>query len=369
MKISDLEVITFEWTGRPATNFMNQRQPAGHPHQNALLTIRTDNGIEGHCLLGRPSGSVAHEAANIIERIKPQLLGKEALKRESLHALLTKLAAVTSVRAIGSVDIALWDIAGKAANQPIHTLLGTYRDKIPVYASSAKMDRVEQYVEEALRYKAMNWKAYKIHPPAPWQRDIEVVTAVRKAVGDDFILMLDSSRAYEYEEALKVGRAIDELDYHWFEEPLGEYDVYNYVKLKQKLKTPIMATERPVAGLDSYAPWIMAQATDFLRGDPAMKGGITPVVKAAHLAEAFRMKFEVHAGLNSLVNLANLHIEMAIRNTTFHEILLPVEAINHALVNEPRVDADGFIQPPEGPGLGALIDFDLIKHHQIQVLR
>src|SRR5437660_4605461 len=117
--------------------------------------------------------------------------------------------------------------------------------------------------------------------------------------------MLDSTWSYRYEEALRVGRAIEEMNFYWYEDPLADQDLYNYVKLKQKLDIPILATEYPIGGLDSYIPWITERATDFLRGDVAVKGGITTILKAAHLAEAFRMNFETHHGGNSLNNVAN----------------------------------------------------------------
>jgi L-alanine-DL-glutamate epimerase-like enolase superfamily enzyme len=158
------------------------------------------------------------------------------------------------------------------------------------------------------------------------------------------------------------------MDFYWYEDPLGDHDIYNYKKLKEKLDIPIMATERPIAGFDSYAIWITERATDYLRGDVAIKGGITSLIKTAHLAEAFAMNYEVHVGGNSINNLANLQVELAIRNTEFHEILMPETAAVYGLLNEPTVDSEGYIHPPQGPGLGAEIDFDLIKSKTIAVL-
>ena len=102
----------------------------------------------------------------------------------------------------------------------------------------------------------------------------------------------------------------------------------------------------------------MLQATDFLRGDVAVKGGITTLVKTAHLAEAFRMNFEVHHGGNSLNNFANLHVIMAIRNTEFFEVLLPDAMQKYGLAEDITVDRDGLVHAPTGPGLGDEIDFD-----------
>jgi hypothetical protein len=183
-----------------------------------------------------------------------------------------------------------------------------------------------------------------------------------------FDLTIHSTWSYRYEEALRVGRAIEELGFYWYEDPLADQDIYNYVKLKQKLDIPILATEYPIGGLDSYVPWILDRATDFLRGDVAVKGGITTLIKTAHLAEAFRMNFEVHHGGNSLNNVANLHVIMAIRNTEFFEVLLPDAMQKYGLAEEIIVDRDGLVRASTEPGLGAHIDFELIERKKLGVL-
>jgi L-alanine-DL-glutamate epimerase-like enolase superfamily enzyme len=129
-----------------------------------------------------------------------------------------------------------------------------------------------------------------------------------------------------------------------------------------------MATEYPAGGLDSFTPWVKERATDYLRGDVAVKGGITGLMKVAHLAEAFHLNFEVHHGGNSLNNVANLHVIMALKNTEFFEVLLPAESQKYGLVQDIQIDADGMVHAPTGPGIGAQIDFDLIERKKVAVL-
>ena len=148
----------------------------------------------------------------------------------------------------------------------------------------------------------------------------------------------------------------------------GGCQIYNYVKLRQQLSIPIMATEFPAAGPTSYAPWITAQATDFLRGDVAIKGGITSCLKTAHLAESFYMNYEVHHGGNSLNNLANLHLLMAIPNCEYFEVLLPAAVQKHGLLKEIEIDENGDVHAFNGPGLGAEIDFNMIDDNTIDEL-
>src|ERR1700741_1767657 len=152
---------------------------------------------------------------------------------------------------------------------PIHPQIGTTRDKIAAYASSEIHASPEEYVAQARHYQSTGWRAYKIPPPQSWREDIKVCEAVRKAVGDDYTVMLDSTWSYRYEHDLRVGRSNEEMGFHWYEDPLADQDIYNYVKLKQKLDIPILATEFPIGGFDRYAPGIVEHAPAFLRGGAA----------------------------------------------------------------------------------------------------
>jgi L-alanine-DL-glutamate epimerase-like enolase superfamily enzyme len=369
MKITDVTLTLFAWGDIPSTQYGSHTGKFGGQSQLGLLTLVTDEGVEGHAFLGSAMRGAHLDAESLIQYLKPLVTGQDPLERERLYQGLWQRNRATTPRAIGAMDIALWDIAGKVAGLPIHRLLGSYRESVPAYASSAVLPSPGAYAEEAAKFKAGGWSAYKIHPPTDPRLDIEVCQAVREAVGDGFTVMLDSTWAYAYPEALRVGKAIEELGFHWYEDPLADDDIYNYVKLKQQLHIPILATEYAPGGFTAYAPWITARATDFLRGDVAVKGGITPMVKTAHLAEAFHMNFEVHHGGNSLNNVANLHVTMAIRNCEFFEVLLPAAAQKYGLVDDIEVDGRGLVHAMNGPGLGAHIDFALIERQKTAVLR
>src|SRR5207244_8041657 len=131
---------------------------------------------------------------------------------------------------------------------------------------------------------------------------------------------------------------------------------------------PVLATDCSPGGLAGVVRWLVHRATDYLRGDVAVKGGITALVKAAHLAEAFHMNFEIHHGGNSLNNVANLHVTMAIENCQFFEVLLPAGAQKYGLAEDIEIDKQGLVHAFEGPGLGAVIDFGLIERKKVAVL-
>jgi L-alanine-DL-glutamate epimerase-like enolase superfamily enzyme len=368
MKITDVTLTLFAWDGIPATTYGRHTGRFSGRSQLGLLTVRTEEGVDGHAFLGSAMRGAHLDGESLIQQLKPLVMGQDPLERERLYQALWHKNRATTFRAIGAMDVALWDIAGKVAGMPIHRLLGSYRDRVPAYASSAVLGSTEDYAGEAMRFKSEGWTAYKIHPPTDPAADIEICRAVRRAVGDGYMLMLDPTWAYQYPEALRVGKAIEELGYHWYEDPLADDDLGSYVKLKQHLHIPIMATEYSPGGFTAYAPWLTAQATDFLRGDVAVKGGITALVKGAHLAEAFHMNFEVHHGGNSLNNVANLHVIMAIRNCEFFEVLLPAGAQKYGLAEDIEVDGQGFVHALNAPGLGASIDFALIERQKVAVL-
>ena len=369
MKITDVTLTMFAWPDIPSTIYGRHTGRFSGQSQLGLLRVVTDEGVEGHAFLGSASRSAEFDGASLMHFLKPMVMGQDPLDRERLWHALWSRSRNTTLRAIGAVDVALWDIGGKAAGMPIHKLLGSYRESAPAYASSAVLPSKEAYAEEAVRFKSQGWTAYKIHPPTDPRVDIEVCRAVRRAVGDDFTVMLDSTWAYQYPEALRVGQVAQELGFYWYEDPLADDDLYNYVKLKQQLSIPILATEYTPGGFTAYAPWLTARATDYLRGDVAVKGGITPLLKTAHLAEAFHMNFEIHHGGNSLNNVANIHVIMAIRNCEYFEVLLPAGAQKYGLAPDIEVDAQGLVHAFNEPGLGAAIDFDLIERRKTAVLR
>ena len=365
MKIDAIDLTLFAWDDIPPTRYTSGAQNQSGRSSLALLRIKTDAGIEGNAFLGSATNPAETDAAALIRFLKPVLMGKDPLAREDLHAAMRARQRNMGLRTIGACDTALWDIAAKAAGMPLYKFLGGGRSAIGAYASSQVLGSPEAYAEEAQKFKADGWKAYKIHPPHPASEDIRVCEAVRKGVGDSYTLMLDSTWSYRYPDALRVGRAIECLNYLWYEDPLNEEDIYAYVKLRQKLDIPILATEYPAGDIGTYAVWLTERATDYLRGDIPNKGGFTTMLKTAHLAEAFHTNYEVHHGGNSANNMAQLHLACAIPNTTYFEVLLPHGAHKYGLLNDIQIGKDGLARCLETPGIGAQFDLDLIKRKAI----
>jgi L-alanine-DL-glutamate epimerase-like enolase superfamily enzyme len=369
MKITDVTVTVWEWKGIPPTRYTKLYSSSGdRSTQIALIKISTDAGVDGYGFFGSSLSSAKRDAPYIVERLKPILMGQDPLDRGRLWATMARVSPGTRLYIVGSVDVALWDLAGRAAGVPVHQLLGSYRQSVPAYASSYVHETPEEYAEDAISIKEQGFHAYKIHPHGDQDFDIKICEAVRKAVGDDYRIMLDSTWSYDYPAALRVGRAIQDLGFYWYEDPLAHDDLYGYVKLREQLGIPIMATELPINMPTDYAPWIQLKATDYLRGDVALKGGITPCMKTAHTAETFRMNYEVHHGGNSWNNHANLHIIAAIPNCEYFEVLLPADAQKNGLVNDLEIDENGLVHVPNEPGIGVEIDFEMIERNKVAEL-
>jgi L-alanine-DL-glutamate epimerase-like enolase superfamily enzyme len=346
-----------------------------------VLVLTTNVGIEGNSFLSFPGPGPAAVGAQIVNVLKPLLVGANPLDIGALWTRMTSIARwYLDPIAVGAVDIALWDVAGKVAGLPIHRLLGTCREVVPAYFSSGRHASAQEYAEEAVYWREQGWKGYKLHPPTapfrqtdvPIQADIDACTAVRASVAQDMTLMLDSSWGYSYSEALRVGQAIEELAYHWYEDPLPAEDIYGYRRLKKHLHIPILATELTSGGLYALPQWILQEATDFLRGDVVIKGGITGMMKIAHLAEAFHMKCEVHDAYNALSNVASLHVIMANNNCDWFEVITfnkaghyGLEHLSYGLEKPIEIDGDGQVHAPAGAGLGCEVDWELINHGKV----
>jgi L-alanine-DL-glutamate epimerase-like enolase superfamily enzyme len=372
MKITDITVVMHDRDAGHLNVFgvNDGKLPMG------VLRIHTDEGVEGINFLSRPGPGPDAIAQQIVRFLKPILVGRDPLDIGAHWARMGRLNRFVDPIAVGTVDVALWDIAGKVAGLPIHRLLGTCREKVPAYFSSAHFDSAADYAAEAVYWRERGWKGYKLHPPTahwtvgeklPVEHDIEASTAVREAVGDEMMLMLDSSWGYNYPEALRVGHAIEELGFDWYEDPLPADDIYGYTKLKQHVKVPILATEATLGGLTSLAQWVTERATDALRGDVTIKGGITGMMKIAHLAEAFHMNCEVHTAYNAMGNAATLHVIMAIPNCDWFEVLAfnppgryGLEHLSYGLATPIEIDAEGFVHAPTEPGIGFQPDWELI---------
>ncbi|SDG26248.1 enolase C-terminal domain-like protein [Pseudonocardia oroxyli] len=332
--------------------------------ESVAISVRSEQGIVGESITVAGGLGLGHYIAGLI---RPFLIGRDVRMLEQIWQdmwLRNRLWRLPQF-AIGCVDVALWDLWAKTLDVPLYQLLGGYRSRLPAYASSPTRDTVEEYVAEALEYQRRGLAGYKIHPRGEVEFDIETCTAVREAVGPDWPLMLDPAGGYNQRQALRVGRALDALDYYWFEEPIHDWDAHGLRWLADQLTTPLCGVESNEGGMYSTPEFITTRAVDIVRSDVCFKGGVGAVKKTAGLCEAFGLNLELHANVNPLLNAANLAIALSVKNTDFYELLVPETLFDFPTTGDVLIDGDGCAVAPEGPGLGVSIDWDALAETSV----
>ncbi len=339
------------------------------------LKIHTDTGITGEYVGGNSP------AAAQINLFADYLIGRNPLHRERHWSEIKRALRKYDRMGMGPIDIALWDFAGKYHDAPLHELLGTYRTKLPAYASTyhgdenGGLDSPAAFADFAEECLDRGYPGFKIHgwggddASRDVDREVETVHAVGDRVGDDMDLMLDPACELEtFADALRVGRACDEQGFYWYEDPFRDAGTSQFAhqKLGQKLSTPILQTEH-IRGLEIHTDFIANGATDFVRADPEYDAGITGAMKVARVAEGFGLDIEYHAP-----GPAQRHCLAATRNANYYELALvhpdapnpvaPVYADGYSDYID-TIDADGCVQVPTGPGLGVTYDWQFIKSH------
>lgn len=335
-----------------------------------LTRILTDEGVEG-VTTGYGANSEGQGSAHQLHDVfLPVILGKDPLRPEALWQELMNLNRhlyPISDGLTGMLDVAFWDIKGKAAGLSIGDMLGLYRDRMPAYRTGSHYNETpEQVFNEARLMKEQSYHGYKLTLWGGPARDVPRLKAAREAVGTDFPLMLDCVSNYTFTQALQVGHLLEELNYYWFEEPIPDRNIDQLQRLTDELNIPILATE--TISLRELPQYLRLHAVDLARGDVFIKAGITGLRKALAMCELFGFNLEIHALHSPLLDVANLHVACSVRNCQFLELHDPM--FRFGLKGTPLdIDSEGYLDMPTAPGLGVEIDWDWIENHTIQLLR
>jgi L-alanine-DL-glutamate epimerase-like enolase superfamily enzyme len=338
------------------------------------VRVETASGAVGEYV----SGFTAIETA-ATKLLAPIILGQDALERERIYQQGKRLLRHVGRMGLAPIDIALWDLAGKYYNAPIYQLLGGYRTRLPVYGSTQTGDRnggldsPEAYADFAEHCRELGYLAYKIHPwwKAPIDDHVRLVEAVGRRVGGKMDLMLDPACAFDtFGDAVKVGLACDAAGFYWLEDPFEDGGVAHFAhrKLRELIKTPLLQGEH-VRGLEDRVNFLLAGATDYIRGDVPLDG-ITGSMKLAAAAESMGIDVEFHGA-----GPATRQCMAAIRNSNYLEWGLihpavvgrgpdPAYADGYTDGVLEGIGEDGCVPVPDGPGLGVTLNWDYINSHQ-----
>ena len=339
-----------------------------------IVKISTDSGI-----IGWGEGANGAAATIIHDQFSPWLIGHNPLNRLGIwqkmyHALYNaNLTGGFGGNAISAIDIALWDIAGKAAGLSVSDLLGgQVRDKVAVYATGLYYTQGEfpdRLLDEARGYVDAGFKGMKTKVGGlTLAKDIKRVAAIRKAIGSDIYLAVDANQAYNAATAIRIGqRLVAEADIVWFEEPVGAKDVTAYGRVQAGIGTAVAGGEglrTRYAFKDFFAHGVM----DIAQPDITYVGGITELRHVGMMANTFGVQVNPHVWGSPIMIAATLHVTATLPPCPAAGIPEPFQqepvmefdrtpsAIRETLSPQPFEQADGFIPVPTGPGLGVEID-------------
>jgi D-galactarolactone cycloisomerase len=310
----------------------------------------------------------------VVETVTPLLLGRDALATEAIfETLYDQLRdhgqGGSTVQAISGIDIALWDIRGKAAGLPAHRLMGgPLRSSVRAYATGLyrRLDRDDHpayLAEEAARYVAEGFAAVKLKVGFGLAADLAAARAVRAAIGPEVALMVDANHGYDVAGAAVLGRAIADLDIGWLEEPVIPEDVAGYAELRRLQPIPIAGGECSF-GRAGFRRLFVERAVDIAQPDTCAAGGLSECKKIADMAAAFGVRQVPHVWGTGIAIAAALQLLAVIpRNPPCHHPVEPVLELDRtehpfrqAILARPLEHERGVVAIPDGPGLGITVD-------------
>ena len=355
-----------------------------------LVEVQTDEGITGWGECFGP-GNIALANKGIVEGvIQPLILGDDPLDRDVIWHKVYNLTRDHGqkgmpIQSLSGVDIALWDIAGKVAGLPIHKLIGgAHRNEVSVYGYGMMLkresldDHLARFRDEAAAIKEMGFTATKMKVGLGPKDDVKLCEAVRKGVGDDFTFMVDANHCYTTSDALYVGKALEELEPYWFEEPVAPEDLDGYRELRQRLNINISGGEveftrwgwRQILenrGLDIAQPEVCALGgiSEYLRVLALCHAHFTPVINhvwGSAVAVATNLQLlaampEMPGGLFPWQPM----LEFDTTDNKFRDELL-VKPLN--IQSQVRAN-NGKVMIPTGPGLGIEPDPEFIRRYEV----
>lgn len=359
-----------QWLLHPAASH------ATYPRQGQYATLVRITTVDGIVGVGEAYGLPRPEiTATIIDQLlRPALLGRDAMASEALWEEMygaQKRGGHTKgfyVEALSGVDMALWDLRGKAANLPVHRLLGgPIREWIPCYASPVPfLPTPADSAARALSFVRQGFDRIKIKLGRGVEIDADHVRAVREAVGSGVELMADANCAYRVDGAIRLGLRLAELGVTWFEEPLETDDLDGLAEVRARLPMAIVngETEFTKYGVREA---LTRRAVDVIMPNLARAGGITEARRIAALADAFHVEVSPH-GVGSGVNLAAaLQFCAATPNVRLYEYNQLPNPLRTALVNEVPEFRNGAVRVPNAPGLGITLDDNAIEDYTVGV--
>jgi L-alanine-DL-glutamate epimerase-like enolase superfamily enzyme len=341
--------------------------PVGAMRDVVLLRIGTDHGPEGigfTCFPGYYSGNLSVALKTTVEHLGSLVVGDDPLRVEAVHA---KLAATVSFSgpggiatlALAALDIALWDIKGKACGAPLASLVGGRRARVPAYASGVLQRGypLKHIVAAAEHLAANGFRQMKMQLGIGGRAEDEIdrVRQVRAVIGDGLDLMVDVNQRWDVKQAISIGRRLEEMNLFWLEDVTTFDDYAGFARVAEALSTPIAGGEYAF-GIVPFRQMLEARSLDIVMIDLLRVGGITQWIKVAGMAEAFNIPVVSH-----IMPEISLHLVAGVANGMTVEYIPWVARL---FTQVPEL-VDGELVVPQRPGLGLDFDEDVVSRHLV----
>ena len=376
MKVTDVRMETYRWPRH--TPIRNGRYV--YP-TNGLDVVRidTDEGVSGIGLSGAVLESQTEEggasmdaarmvARSILEHLKQYVIGQDPFDTERIWDEMWQPKLVgrrgITTRVISGIDIGLWDIKAKVAGRPLYKMLGGFADKVPVYVAGGYYEEgkgLEALAAEMQAAVAMGTNAVKMKVGgATINEDVERVRAVREAVGADVKLMVDANCAYRYYEAIELARKIEQYDVFWLEEPVNPDDYEGHRLISRATSIPVATGENEYTRY-GFRDLIQNRCAAIIQPDAMIMGGVTEFMKVAALAQAHDLPIAPH-GMQEV----HVHLVAAIPNGLTLEFYGgATDPMWGKMFKETLRIEDGFVRPPDGPGLGIELNDEALAPYRV----
>src|SRR5450759_777820 len=334
---------------------------AGSTRDFVVLRVGTDEGIEG---IGVTffGGALTGALKAAVDALGALAIGEDPLR---IEAIIAKLRAASGssgpggifTLALSAIDIALWDIKGKALNQPLSKLVGGFRERVPTYASGALMRTfsLEHVAKAGANLVAKGFRQMKMQLALPDdtspEREVERARVIREAIGETIDLMCDINQRWDVRQAISIGKRIEQYHLFWLEDVVAHDDYPGMARVADALATPVAGGEY-VYGTVPFRHMLEARSVDIVMIDLVRAGGITQWLKIAGMAEAFNLPVVSH-----LLPEIHVHLIAAIP----HGLTVEYMPWSAKLFEEVPVPVKGELTVPDKPGLGLKFDRDAIK--------
>jgi L-alanine-DL-glutamate epimerase-like enolase superfamily enzyme len=326
---------------------------------NNILRITTADGLEGISGVDTyHQGDFSDEHLLELQGVAADVVTLQSLDPAKVSSMLDTMRPDLSDEVRASIDIALWDLAARKADRPLYKMLGAKRDSMESYASLPFYDSLLEYIEAVHEYAKLGFTVFKFHVWGSIEEDVRLVKLVQQTfAGSQYRFMIDLESMYDFEDALRLGRQMDDGLFFWFEAPVNDALLEQYAELRKMLSTEIIPAGYNIYSLEFIRQGIEAGAWDAGRFDATVVGGISKALALLIIANDADMTIDIQSWGHSLGQAANLHLMLANERTRYFEAPMPREAFEFGMQNGNLLNR-GRVVAPDGPGLGINVGWD-----------